>query len=97
MNKLDEVLYHLNCMCTDGSCIFRPSDMKDMVTNGGCGKGGRLERHHVTYEPVKISNLCRKCHKMITELNTMCSQSTEPFHKLSNAERLTLWKAFLVR
>jgi len=62
-----------------------------------CGKGGRLERHHVTYEPVKISNLCRKCHKLITELNTMCSQSTSPFHKLSNEERLTLWKAFLIR
>jgi hypothetical protein len=36
MNKLDEFLKHLNCQCSDGSCIFRPSDMKGMVTNGGC-------------------------------------------------------------
>jgi hypothetical protein len=62
-----------------------------------CGKTGRLERHHVTYEPPQISNLCRKCHKLITELNTMCSQSTRPFHKLENEERVILWKAFLAR
>jgi len=46
MNKLDEVLYHLNCMCTDGSCIFRPSDMKGMVTNGGCRCSGDYSKKH---------------------------------------------------
>jgi hypothetical protein len=36
MQKLDEFLEYLNCDCTDGSCIFRPSTKKGLVTNGGC-------------------------------------------------------------
>lgn len=36
MSKLDEFLEKLDCACTDGSCIFRPSTAKGMVTNGGC-------------------------------------------------------------
>lgn len=46
MNKLDEILYHMHCMCTDGSCIFRPSDMKGMVTNGGCRCSGDYSKKH---------------------------------------------------
>ncbi len=34
--ELNNFLYHLNAMCSDGNCVFRPSDMKGMVTNGGC-------------------------------------------------------------
>ena len=37
MNKLDELLWHMNAQCSDGGCIFRPSDMKGMVTNGAVG------------------------------------------------------------
>ena len=36
MSKLDEFLEYLNCDCSDGNCIFRPSTRKGMVTNGGC-------------------------------------------------------------
>lgn len=35
-SDLDEFLTNLNCACTDGSCVFRPSTMGGMVTNGGC-------------------------------------------------------------
>lgn len=33
---IDEFLEQLDCACTDGNCIFRPSHWKGMVTNGGC-------------------------------------------------------------
>lgn len=33
---LDQFLEKLDCACTDGSCIFRPSTRVGMVTNGGC-------------------------------------------------------------
>jgi hypothetical protein len=46
MNTLDEMLYKLNCQCSDGGCIFRPSDMKGMVTNGGCKCPGNYEQRH---------------------------------------------------
>lgn len=36
MNKLDDILEYMNCACSDGSCIFRPSTAKGLVTNGGC-------------------------------------------------------------
>lgn len=44
--QLDEFLYSLNAMCTDGSCIFRPSSMKGMVTNGGCKCCGEYSKKH---------------------------------------------------
>ena len=34
MNNLDEILEHMNCSCSDGNCIFRPSTAKGLVTNG---------------------------------------------------------------
>lgn len=40
MNKLDQLLWHMDAQCSDGGCIFRPSDMKGMVTNGGCRCAG---------------------------------------------------------
>lgn len=38
--SLDELLKHMDCACSDGNCIFRPSDAKGMVTNGGCNCAG---------------------------------------------------------
>lgn len=46
-SRLDEFLHHLNCACTDGSCIFRPSDMRGMVTNGGCKCCGDYNKRHM--------------------------------------------------
>ena len=46
MSKLDELLWHMNAQCSDGSCIFRPSDMKGMVTNGGCRCAGDYTKKH---------------------------------------------------
>ena len=40
---LDEFLEYLDCVCTDGSCIFMPSNKKGMVTNGGCKCTGNYE------------------------------------------------------
>ena len=40
MNKLDKILEHMNCSCSDGNCIFRPSTAKGLVTNGGCRCAG---------------------------------------------------------
>lgn len=45
-SRLDEFLHHLNCACTDGSCIFRPSDATGMVTNGGCKCAGDYNKRH---------------------------------------------------
>ena len=46
MNKLDEFLEYLNCDCSDGGCIFRPSTKKGMVTNGGCKCSGDYNKRH---------------------------------------------------
>lgn len=45
-NKLDEFLEYLNCDCSDGNCIFRPSTKKGMVTNGGCKCTGDYNKRH---------------------------------------------------
>lgn len=44
--KLDALLRQMNCACTDGSCIFRPSDAKGMVTNGGCKCAGDYNKRY---------------------------------------------------
>lgn len=44
--KLDALLRHMNCACTDGSCIFRPSDARGMVTNGGCKCAGDYNKRY---------------------------------------------------
>lgn len=36
----------MDCACTDGGCIFRPSNMKGMVTNGGCKCVGDYSKKH---------------------------------------------------
>lgn len=46
MSKLDEFLEYLNCDCSDGNCIFRPSTKKGMVTNGGCKCSGDYNKCH---------------------------------------------------
>lgn len=46
MSKLDEFLEYLNCDCSDGNCIFRPSTKKGMVTNGGCKCTGDYNKRH---------------------------------------------------
>lgn len=46
MYKLDELLWYMGAQCSDGGCIFRPSDMEGMVTNGGCRCAGDYNKKH---------------------------------------------------
>ena len=62
-----------------------------------CGKTYRLQRHHVTYEPEVVKLLCRLCHLKITAMNKAVARSTDPFHTLTNAERLQNWEKFLAK
>jgi len=55
----------------------------------------RLERHHILYDPEVTVKICRKCHKEITERNTLAARSTIPWHKLSNKERAYIWLMFV--
>lgn len=59
-----------------------------------CKKRVKLERHHITYKPEIVVNICVKCHKKITRLNTEASQSTSPWHRLTNIERVFIWFKF---
>lgn len=43
---LNDFLKYLNCQCSDGGCIFRPSDAKGLVTNGGCKCSGDYNKKH---------------------------------------------------
>lgn len=43
---LDEFLEKMDCACTDGRCIFRPSTARGMVTNGGCRCAGDYNKKH---------------------------------------------------
>ena len=65
-----------------------------------CGKKWGLERHHVTYKPPLIKDLCSKCHKKITEINTVAAKlyGTHKTRrtKFTNVVRLALWRVFLV-
>jgi hypothetical protein len=61
-----------------------------------CGKTNYLERHHITYKPRKTALLCHTDHKRITELNTrMVKEWYSCKRKLSNEDRLLIWKKFL--
>ena len=51
------------------------------------------ERHHITYEPEKTAYLCRKCHALITSLNTIYTGVSKK--KLISEERLLIWKIFM--
>lgn len=46
MVRLDEFLLHLNAWCTDRGCIFRPSGLGGMCTNGGCKCAGDYNKRH---------------------------------------------------
>lgn len=46
MSNLDEYLTLMSCHCSDGGCIFRPSTLKGMVTNGGCKCCGDYDKKH---------------------------------------------------
>lgn len=58
-----------------------------------CNSIGRVERHHVIYNPAKIARLCRRCHHRITKLNAKIAWKKKK--RLSNQTRLTIWKRFL--
>lgn len=58
-----------------------------------------LQRHHVTYKPVKIALLCPRCHKAITLLNTVVGLEYKTHRKwkveYTNVVRLAVWYGFL--
>jgi hypothetical protein len=64
-----------------------------------CGKKGHLHRHHVIYKPVIMADLCPRCHKVITLINTLAAQMFQTNKKtkvkMTNVVRLSLWRAFI--
>ena len=52
-----------------------------------------LDRHHVTYNPVHLEWLCRRCHIRTTYLNRM--KAIELRRKLNNRDRWEVWREFL--
>lgn len=50
-------------------------------------------KHHITYEPEVIFDLCVQHHKDITVVNINRAEKTH--RKLSNSERWELWQAWL--
>jgi len=64
-----------------------------------CGGKYKLERHHVIYKPEQVAVLCRRCHKLITAINTLAAQkygtNKEKKTAFTNVVRLALWHGFL--
>ena len=64
-----------------------------------CGKFGKVDRHHVTYDPVVLVNLCRSCHSRITSLNARAAfvAYTNKIKRkaYTNRVRLILWRWFM--
>ena len=58
-----------------------------------CGKFGLIDRHHVVYEPEVVADLCRKCHKEVTRLNTLVAR--EAGRALMNVDRVKVWVRFM--
>lgn len=60
---------------------------------GICKKQKKIfHKHHVTYEPEVIVEICSICHERITRLNILISIACN--HKLSNYERDSIWSYF---
>lgn len=58
-----------------------------------CDSIGRVERHHILYNPERIARLCRVCHKRITQMNARVAWKKRK--KLNNKNRLIIWSRFL--
>lgn len=64
-----------------------------------CESKGKLHRHHITYSPPLMADLCPLCHSRVTGLNTKGSfvawgnKKTRPDY--TNRLRLVLWNWFL--
>lgn len=64
--------------------------------NGLCSKCNQfrpINRHHVTYAPERIEDLCIFCHGLITAINTRYAKWKGKV-KLTNEERTTLYAFF---
>jgi hypothetical protein len=59
-----------------------------------CKSETQIHKHHVTYSPEYIIELCKSCHSMITSINTKYAM----FHKrkLTNEERLYAHEHFII-
>ncbi len=64
-----------------------------------CKGFGKIHRHHITYEPVVLADLCPLCHGRITGLNTKAAKiaysSKEHRREYTNRLRLVLWNWFI--
>jgi hypothetical protein len=58
-----------------------------------CGSRRKIHKHHVTYNPDRKVNLCAKCHRLITMINTVGAIATGT--KLDNNVRTVLWDWFV--
>lgn len=57
-----------------------------------CHKNVRLDDHHITYTPEKISRLCRDCHIGITALNVAFGLE---YGRMTNADRRRVYNRFM--
>jgi len=64
-----------------------------------CKKFGKVDRHHVTYVPEVIVDLCHECHSKITGLNSRAAfiAYTNKATKVTytNRVRLIMWRWFI--
>ena len=58
-----------------------------------CKRKQLLQRHHITYDPEKLTWLCFFCHAAITLVNKYAALAQGA--ALSNQRRLQLWEEFL--
>jgi hypothetical protein len=62
-----------------------------------CGATGKLDAHHITYDPVRVVRLCVFCHARITGLNTRACHCWYPYKKLDNDLRLYLFNKIFMK
>ena len=61
-----------------------------------CSSKNNIHRHHVTYDPEVIVLLCKRCHKLITNINTLVAENYNERTTLTNSQRERLQSFFLI-
>jgi len=60
-----------------------------------CGSENKIHIHHITYEPEETIQLCKRCHKVITNINTLIARRYNEMKPLTNDQRLKLHDFFM--
>jgi hypothetical protein len=61
-----------------------------------CGSKNKLHVHHITYDPEVTCILCKRCHRVITNINTLIARNYNEKRKLTNEQRIKLNDFFML-